>query len=71
MDGSSEESISKSIQRLRGKITVVIIAHRLSSVVSADKVVYLDKGTILGQGTFSELRKNLVEFDHQAKLMGL
>ena len=71
LDGSSEESISKSIQRLRGKITVVIIAHRLSSVVSADKVVYLDKGTILGQGTFSELRKNLVEFDHQAKLMGL
>jgi ABC-type multidrug transport system fused ATPase/permease subunit len=48
-----------------------MIAHRLSSVLNADKVVYMDNGKILAEGTFEEVREMIPNFDRQAKLMGL
>ncbi len=50
---------------------MVIVAHRLSTVRHADKIIYLDKGKIAGEGNFQELRNLIPEFDHQSKLMGL
>lgn len=71
LDGKTEASISDAIHALRGSTTVVIIAHRLSTVRNADKVVYLFKGKVLASGTFDEVRKAVPDFDHQAKIMGL
>ena len=71
LDGETEASISDAIHALRGSTTVVIIAHRLSTVRNADKVVYLSNGKILATGTFEEVRKAVPDFDHQAKIMGL
>ena len=71
LDGVTEASISESFQALRGETTIVMIAHRLSTVRNADIVVYLSKGKIVSAGTFSEVRKAVPDFDHQAKLMGL
>ena len=71
LDGVTEASISESFQALRGETTIVMIAHRLSTVRNADIVVYLSKGEIVSAGTFSEVRKAVPDFDHQAKLMGL
>jgi ABC-type multidrug transport system fused ATPase/permease subunit len=71
LDGETEASISEAIHALRGSTTVVIIAHRLSTVRNADKVVYLSNGKVLATGTFEEVRKALPDFDHQAKIMGL
>lgn len=71
LDAETEESISKAISSLRGETTVVMIAHRLSTVRNADLVVYMDGGKIVAQGTFEEVRKVVPEFDNQAKLMGL
>jgi ABC-type multidrug transport system fused ATPase/permease subunit len=71
LDGQTELSISESIQTLKGNCTVVLIAHRLSTVRNADKVVYLDKGKVLSVGTFNEVRLQIADFDKQAKLMGL
>ena len=59
------------IQSLKGSTTVVLIAHRLSTVRSADLVVYLDRGSIIASGTFEEVRNEVPDFDRQAKLMGL
>jgi len=71
LDGETEASISDAIYALRGTTTVVIIAHRLSTVRNADTVVYLSKGKVLATGTFDEVRKAVPDFDHQAKIMGL
>jgi ABC-type multidrug transport system fused ATPase/permease subunit len=71
LDGETEASISEAIHELRGSTTVVLIAHRLSTVRNVDIVVYLDQGTIVAKGTFDEVRKEVPDFDRQARLMGL
>jgi ABC-type multidrug transport system fused ATPase/permease subunit len=71
LDGESEKEINEAIQNLKGKITVIAIAHRLSSVINADQVVYVENGTIAAIGTFEEVRKMSEAFNNQAILMGL
>ena len=71
LDGETEANIFEAINALRGSTTVVMIAHRLSTVRNADIVVYLSKGQIMATRTFKEVRKTIPEFDRQAKLMGL
>jgi ABC-type multidrug transport system fused ATPase/permease subunit len=48
-----------------------MIAHRLSTVRNADKVVYMESGNILAVGSFDEVRSKVPGFDRQAQLMGL
>jgi ABC-type multidrug transport system fused ATPase/permease subunit len=71
LDGQTESDIADAIQALKGTVTVVMIAHRLSTVRDADKVIYLDHGKILSIGSFQEVRSEVPEFDRQAQLMGL
>jgi len=71
LDGETEASISDAIHALRGSTTVIIIAHRLSTVRNVDIVVYLSNGEVLATGTFDEVRKAVPDFDRQALLMGL
>jgi ABC-type multidrug transport system fused ATPase/permease subunit len=71
LDGQTEFDISNSIQSLKGKVTVITIAHRLSTARNADKIVYMDHGKIIYQGKFDEVRENVPNFDRQAQLMGL
>ena len=71
LDGETEASISEAIHNLRGSTTVVMIAHRLSTVRNADLVVYMANGIVVSTGTFDEVRKTVPDFDRQARLMGL
>ncbi len=71
LDGETEADISNAIHALRGSTTVVLIAHRLSTVRNVDIVAYLSDGEILALGTFNEVRGAVPDFDRQAKLMGL
>jgi len=71
LDGQTEKDIGEAISLLSGKTTVIIVAHRLSTVRNADIVVYMEKGKILAQGTFNEVREKIPNFDTQATLMGL
>ena len=71
LDGETEASISKSIDSMRGQITVILIAHRLSTVRSADQVVYMAEGVVKAVGKFDFVRNAVPDFDYQAKLMGL
>jgi len=71
LDGQMEFQISKELSKFGDGKTVVIIAHRLSTVRDADQIIYLDKGEIKATGTFDEVRKAIPDFDSQASLMGL
>jgi ABC-type bacteriocin/lantibiotic exporter with double-glycine peptidase domain len=71
LDGQTEEAISVAINSLKGKSTVLLIAHRLSSVRNADLVIYVENGKILASGTIFEVRERVPNFEKQAKLMGL
>jgi len=71
LDGETEASISEAIQELRGSTTVIMIAHRLSTVKNADLVVYMNQGQIQAMGTFEEVRNLNSEFDRQAGMMEL
>jgi ATP-binding cassette, subfamily B, bacterial PglK len=69
LDGKTENDITSSLQSLKGEITIVTIAHRLSTVINSDLVVYLSEGKIKAKGTFSEVEKVVPEFAEQAALM--
>jgi ABC-type multidrug transport system fused ATPase/permease subunit len=71
LDGETEANIADAIQNMKGKATVIMIAHRLSTVREADKLIYLEKGKIVATGTFEEVRRTVPDFDRQAQLMGL
>jgi ATP-binding cassette subfamily B protein len=55
LDAQSEEYIGKSLASLKGKMTVLVIAHRLSTVRAADRICVMDQGRLLGQGSHEEL----------------
>jgi ABC-type multidrug transport system fused ATPase/permease subunit len=69
LDGTSESAISESIDSMRGKTTVILIAHRLSTVKNADIVIYLENGKILAADTFTKVREQVANFDEQIRLM--
>jgi ABC-type multidrug transport system fused ATPase/permease subunit len=71
LDAESEASITLAIEALRGNTTVIMIAHRLSTVRDADLIVYMEKGRILTTGTFEKVRSQVPDFDLQARLFGL
>jgi ABC-type multidrug transport system fused ATPase/permease subunit len=71
LDGQTELDLSGAISSLQGAVTVVMIAHRLSTVRDADTLVYLDKGRVVAEGKFDEVRAKVPDFDRQAQLMGL
>jgi ABC-type multidrug transport system fused ATPase/permease subunit len=56
LDTASEQHIQSSIDALQGEVTVVIIAHRLSTVKNADRVYVLDEGRVIEEGSYHELR---------------
>lgn len=71
LDGEMEANISDSINTLKGQVTVVLIAHRLSTVRNVDKVIYMQDGEVRAEGKFEEVRIKVPDFDKQARLMGL
>jgi ABC-type multidrug transport system fused ATPase/permease subunit len=71
LDAETESLVSAAIGKMHGEITVLLIAHRLTTVLKADKVIYMDKSRIVAQGTFEEVRRNVPDFEKQAQLMGL
>jgi ABC-type multidrug transport system fused ATPase/permease subunit len=71
LDGATEANLSDAIQNMRGEVTILMIALRLSTVINSDLVIYLADGNLVASGTFDEVRSAVPDFDHQATLMGL
>ena len=57
LDAQSEEHIRQSLAELKGERTVIVIAHRLSTVRRADRILVLDDGRLLASGSHEELLK--------------
>ena len=55
LDNIAQEYVKRSIDELKGSSTIVIVAHRLSTIRNVDKIYFLDEGKIIDEGTFEEL----------------
>jgi subfamily B ATP-binding cassette protein MsbA len=55
LDAESEKLVQEAIDNLRGQITILVVAHRLSTIRKADRIYVLEKGKILESGTREEL----------------
>ena len=72
LDAQTEAALSQALKKFNEKgRTMIVVAHRLSSITSADLVVYINGGEIIATGTFPEVRRQIPDFDAQAKLMGI
>lgn len=71
LDAETERALCLAIESLSGKVTTVTVAHRLSTVKSADQVAYLDRGRLLACGSFDDVLQDVPAFGRQASIMGL
>jgi ATP-binding cassette subfamily C protein len=71
LDAESEQEINKALDKLRGTVTVVLIAHRLNTVQRSDQVFLIEDGEIAASGTFSELIKSNDRVKRFASLMAI
>jgi ABC-type multidrug transport system, ATPase and permease components len=58
LDNETQKEIQKAISNMKGEYTILIIAHRLSTVINSDRILLLDDGKIIGEGSHKELLKN-------------
>ncbi|GAA4883999.1 ABC transporter ATP-binding protein [Serinicoccus chungangensis] len=71
LDTSTEDAVARAIRDLHGQVTVVAVAHRLSTVRHSDQVCFMKDGTIVARGSFEEVVAAHPEFATQARLSGL
>lgn len=64
LDVITEDKIKKVLQDLRSKMTQLVVAHRLSTIEAADKIVYIEKGVKIAEGPVDALIKNCEPFYH-------
>jgi ATP-binding cassette subfamily C protein len=68
LDQATEASVMEAIYELEGKHTMLMIAHRLSTVKRADKIVMLERGVKIGEGSYDELVASQNQFRAMARL---
>ena len=67
LDGVTEDAVVQAINNLSSRKTVIVIAHRLSTVKDSDIIYVLEKGKLVGQGVYHELLNNCAAFNVLAK----
>lgn len=67
LDNVTEEAVFQAIKKVMGQKTVIMIAHRISTVRECDTIFVLEKGTIVGQGDYRELLKTNARFQALAR----
>jgi ABC-type multidrug transport system fused ATPase/permease subunit len=62
LDAVSEQKIKNAIEGLHGEMTQIIVAHRLSTIEHADKIIFIEKGNLIAEGSKEYLLKNCIQF---------
>jgi ABC-type multidrug transport system fused ATPase/permease subunit len=62
LDAETDTAVTRALESLKGKVTMIVISHRLSSVRMADNIYVMDKGKIVESGSWSELESNQGQF---------
>lgn len=68
LDNASERAVQKAIENLKGKMTIIVIAHRMSTILNADKIIVMDKGQIVETGSHNDLIDNSIFYSKYYKL---
>ncbi|KYH43058.1 ABC transporter ATP-binding protein [Branchiibius sp. NY16-3462-2] len=71
LDNETEHRIARTINDLEGSMTIIVVAHRLSTVRNVDRVVYLDHGRVAAVGSFEDVIAASPGFARMVKLGGL
>ncbi|TAN58590.1 MAG: ABC transporter ATP-binding protein [Rhodospirillales bacterium] len=71
LDGKTEFEISQAIEGLKGQKTIILVAHRLSTLRNCSRLFFLQDGAVASQGTFTELTENNDKFRQLADLSSL
>lgn len=71
LDNETERRLTDTIEALRGKVTVVVVAHRLSTVRHCDQFAFMDRGRVATLGTFDEVASQNPDFARLVKLGSL
>ncbi len=68
LDNLTEKAVMEAVEALKGERTILMIAHRLSTVRNCDRIVLLKEGEIIGTGTYEELANSHQEFQRLAQV---
>jgi len=68
LDPGTEREVARAIDRMRAAKTLIVIAHRMSTVERCDRVVFLRHGRIAGEGSYDELCRTSAEFRAMAAM---
>ncbi len=71
LDSETEAEISEALNDLRGERTLIILAHRLSTVKQCDIIYFMDKGQIVDSGSFTDLAARNAKFKRMINLMNV
>ena len=64
LDNETQNLIQKSINNMKGDYTILIVAHRLSTIINADRILFLDDGKVKDEGTHKELLKKNKDYKY-------
>ena len=71
LDNLTEHRVAQTLESLYGQTTLVVVAHRLSTIVGCDQLVYMEDGHVVAHGTFEEVRRASPEFARLVELGSL
>lgn len=68
LDNETEHEITQTLEQLHGQLTIIAIAHRLSTVKNADEILFFSKGCLAARGTMTSLARENTEFARLVEL---
>lgn len=68
LDSVTEKAVMEAIENIGNKKTIILIAHRLSTVRQCDKIFVMDQGGVVGEGTYDQLMESSTKFRDMVKL---